>query len=233
MRLSKPLKIIIGVIIFFTLPSLLLFGFAYFKYGEPLPAATQSEAGDAMAKNMLKALNYEAFQNTNIIEWTHKRRRHYKWNKEEHTCTVYWQEYKVDLDLSDYNKSKCYVHNFRVEGDTGDELLNEAISFYENDSFWLVAPYTVFDEGVTRHIATLEDGSKGLLVTYSPEEAYVWKLDANGFPKSLKMWTDQLPFGGIEMSWNDWTTTESGAQLPTFHKFMVFGIQLNDVVGTK
>ncbi|WP_053977161.1 hypothetical protein [Mangrovimonas xylaniphaga] len=233
MRLSKPLKIILGVIIFFTLPSLLLFGFAYFKYGEPLPVASPSEAADIMAKNMLDALNYEAYKQTNFIEWTHKKRRHYKWKKKEGSCTVYWKDYKVDLNLSDYSKSKCYVHNFQVDGDTGDDLLEDAISYFENDSFWLVAPYTIFDEGITRSIVTLEDGSKGLMATYSPKESYVWKLDKNNFPKSLKMWTKKLPFGGIEMSWKDWTTTESGAQLPTFHKFLVFGIQLNHITATK
>jgi len=34
---KKILKIVAGVIIFFTLPSILFFGFLYFKYNEDLP----------------------------------------------------------------------------------------------------------------------------------------------------------------------------------------------------
>ena len=85
---KKKLKIIAGVIIFLTLPSLLFFGFLYFKYNEELPTGAQGEQADALAYKMLDALDYQAYKTTNYIEWTFKRRHHYEWDKANNTCNV-------------------------------------------------------------------------------------------------------------------------------------------------
>jgi len=237
MKIKKTLKIIAGVIAFLTIPSLLFFGVLHLKYNEDLPTGVQGKQADALAYKMLSALDYEAFKETNYLEWTFKRRRHYKWQKNENSCDVYWKEFKVALDLNDYSKSKAYVHSFKVDGDQADKLTNKAVKYFNNDSFWLVAPYKVFDNGVERSLVTLENGEQSLLVTYTsggstPGDSYLWILDKNGKPNSFKMWTSLLPINGLEASWNDWTTTESGAQLPTFHKLLFMGLELNDVKGT-
>lgn len=238
MKLKRTLKIIFGLIIFFTLPSLLFFGFVYFKYNEDLPQGKQSQKADMLAQSMLQALDYEAYKNTNYIEWTFKNRHHYKWQKNEGTCVVYWKEYKVDLDLKNPSKSKAFVHNFEVNGKQADELIEEATDYFNNDSFWLVAPYKVFDKGTKRYLVHTESGDEGLMVTYTsggttPGDSYVWLLDKNNKPTKFKMWVDILPIGGLEASWNDWTTTESGAQLPTFHEMLFLGIKMGEVVGKK
>ena len=130
------------------------------------------------------------------------------------------------------------MHNFKVDGDQADELIEDATSYFNNDSFWLVAPYKVFDSGVERSIVKTENGEDALLVTYTsggttPGDSYLWFLDKNNKPTKFKMWVDILPIGGLEASWNNWTTTESGAQLPTFHKLLFLGITLEDVIGTE
>ena len=238
MKLKKLLKISAGVVIFLTLPSLLFFGFVYFKYNEELPVGKSGPAAEVLAQNMVDALDYEAYKNTNYIEWTFKNRHHYKWSKSEGTCLVYWKEYKVDLNLNEPSSSKAYVHNFKVDGDQANELIDDATTYFNNDSFWLVAPYKVFDSGVERSIVKTENGEDALLVTYTsggttPGDSYLWFLDKNNKPTKFKMWVDILPIGGLEASWNNWTTTESGAQLPTFHKLLFLGITLEDVIGTE
>jgi hypothetical protein len=238
MKLKKPLKIIVGVVIFFTLPSLLFFGFVYFKYNEDLPNGKSGPAAELLAQNMLNALDYEAYKNTNYLEWTFKNRHHFKWQKNEGTCMVYWKEYKVDLDLNNSSESKAYVQNFKVNGEQAEELITEATNYFNNDSFWLVAPYKVFDSGVERRIIKRDDGNDALLVTYTsgdttPGDSYLWFLDKNNKPTKFKMWVDIIPIGGLEASWTDWTTTESGAQLPTFHELLFLGIQMGNVKGTK
>lgn len=238
MKTKKIFKIITGIIIFFTLPSLLLFGFLYFKYNEHLPTGIQGEKADALAYNMLEALNHEAYKNTNIIEWTFKKRRHYKWDKGKNTCEVHWKEYKVHLDLNDYSKSKVYIHGFIIDSKLTDELIEKAINYFNNDSFWLVAPYKVFDNGVERRLVKTDANKDALLVTYTsggstPGDSYLWLLDDNNKPLAFKMWTSILPIDGLEASWSDWTTTESGAQLPTFHKLLVLGLEIEDIEGTK
>ena len=235
---KKVFKIISGVVIFFTLPSLLFFGFLFFKYDEDLPNGVQGEQADALAYNMLEALDYDAFKNTNYLEWTFKKRHHYKWDKGNSTCEVYWKEFKVNLDLNDHTQSKAYVHSFKVESEMAKELITKALDYFNNDSFWLVAPYKIFDNGTERRLVKLENGNEALLVTYTsggstPGDSYLWLLDDSGKPKAFKMWTSILPIDGLEASWSDWTTTESGAQLPTFHKLLVLGLETNDIKGTK
>ncbi len=238
MKINKILKIFFGVVIFFTLPSLLLYGYVYFKYNEELPTGIQGEQADTLAHDMLKALDYDSFKTTNYIEWSFEKRHHYKWKKAENTCEVYWKDYKVNLDLQEYSKSNVYVHGFKMEGEIAQEILDKAIKYFNNDSFWLVAPYKVFDESVERRIVTLSNNNKGLLVTYksggsTPGDSYLWLLDNTGKPKAFKMWVSILPIKGLEASWSDWTTTETGAQLPTFHKFLVLGLELDNIKVTE
>ncbi|HMB99929.1 MAG TPA: hypothetical protein VKN14_02725 [Flavobacteriaceae bacterium] len=238
MKYKKSIKAIAGLVIFLTLPSILFFGYVYFKYNEDIPSGIQGEKADALAYKMLDALDYQAYQNTNYIEWTFKKKRHYKWTKNDSTCLVYWKEYKVDLNFKDSTQNKAYVHNFKVEGDQAKSLINEASTHFKNDSFWLIAPYTIFNKDIERRLVTLKNGDSALLVTYKtqnshPEDSFLWILEDNGKPYKLKMWTAALPIDGLEASWNDWITTESGAQLPTFHSILIMGFDMGIVKGTK
>lgn len=234
MTLKKTLKIITGIVVFLTLPSLLLFGYIYFRYHEDLPVGSNPEQADLLAQNMLEALDYDAYKNTNYIEWMFENRHFYKWRKNNQTCLVYWKDYKVDLNLKDYTLSKAYIHNFSVEGEIGNDLIEKAIKYFNNDSFWLVAPYKVFDEGTIRSIVKLEDGTDGLLVTYrsggsTPGDSYLWHLDPSGKPTHFQIWASILPIDGLEASWTNWVTTETGAQLPTLHRLLFLGIEINDI----
>ncbi|MFC5195918.1 hypothetical protein ACFPH8_11300 [Bizionia hallyeonensis] len=236
MKTKKILKIVVGVIIFFTLPSLLFFGFVYFKYNEDLPNGKQGPQAEALALNMLKALNHEAYLETNYIEWTFKNKHHYKWKKDENTCLVHWKDYKVDLNLDNPSLSTAYVHNFEVKGEQAAEHIETALTYFNNDSFWLVAPYKIFDPGTERRLVKWKNNQDALLVTYTsggttPGDSYLWILDTNNKPVKFRMWVDILPIGGLEASWNDWTTTESGAILPVFHEMLFLGIKLDDIIG--
>ena len=233
---KKIFKIITGAVIFLTLPSLLFFGYVFFKYNEDVPIGEQSKQADALAKNMLKSLNFEAYQNTNYIEWTFKKRHHYEWKKDKGVCNVYWKEYKVNLNLNDPQQSKVYVHNFKIEGENASELIKTAVKYFNNDSFWLVAPYKVFDEGAKRSLVKDKNGNDALLVTYekggvTPGDSYLWQFDSEGKPTSFKMWTSLLPIDGLEASWSHWTATESGAILPTFHSIFFMGLEISNIKG--
>ena len=235
---KKIFKIAAGIIIFLMLPSLLFFGFLYFKYNEDLPVGIQNEKADALAYKMLDALDYEAYKNTKHIEWTFKKRHHYVWNKANNTCDVYWKDYRVTLSLNNTSKSTVYIHSFKNESDIAQELIDKAITYFNNDSFWLVAPYKVFDKGVERRLVKTKNNKDALLVSYTsggstPGDSYLWLFDENGKPNAFKIWASLLPIDGIEASWNNWTTTESGAQLPTFHKLMILGLEIDDIKGTK
>ena len=232
------LKIVAGVIVFVTLPSLLFFGYFYFKYNEELPTGITGEKADALAYKMLDALDYDSYKATDYIEWTFKKRHHYEWDKANNTCVVYWKQNKVVLDFNDQTQSKAYIHSFKNESDLAQEIIQEAIKNFNNDSFWLVAPYKIFDAGVIRQIIKTKNNKEALLVTYTahgttPGDSYLWLLDETGKPTAFKMWTSLLPIDGLEASWNDWTTTKTGAQLPTFHKLLFLGLEIDDIKTTK
>lgn len=234
MKIKRILKIIGGLIIFFTLPTLLLFGFMYFKYNEELPKGTKGETANLLATRMLNALNYEAYQATDYIEFTFKKRHHFKWNKSENTCEVYWKNIKVSLDLNNRNNSKVFINELEYHQDGKQDYILKAETYFNNDTFWLVAPYKIFDKGVERRLVKTEENKEALLVTYTsggstPGDSYLWHFDNNGKPKSFQMWVDILPINGLEASWSDWTTTETEAQLPTFHKFLFLGLEIEDI----
>ncbi|GGZ70855.1 hypothetical protein [Algibacter mikhailovii] len=237
-KYKKILKICAGVIVFFTLPSLLLFGFLYFKYNQELPEGISGKEADALAVQMLDALNYDAYKNTKHISWTFKKRRHYELDKERNICKVFWKGNKVILDLTHTGNSKVYIHGFKNESALADELISKALNYYNNDSFWLLAPYKVFDQGTTRQLVKIAGNKDALLVTYTsggstPGDSYLWILDEKHKPIAFRMWTSILPIDGIEASWSNWTTTDSGAQLPTFHKLFFIGLEITDIKGTE
>ena len=238
MKAKKTLKIVAGIIIFLTLPTLLFIGFIYFKYSDDLPQGKPGIEADALAYKMLDALDFEAYQKTKYIEWTFKNKHHFKWDKANDICTVLWEEYKVDLHLKFTERSKAYVHSFIIKGEKSDALVQTALEYFNNDSFWLVAPYKVFDEGVERSLVKTENNKDALLITYTsggstPGDSYLWLFDDSGKPTSFKMWTELAPIDGLEASWRDWTTTTSGAQLPTLHKILFMGLEIKNIKGTR
>ncbi|WP_317167133.1 hypothetical protein [Winogradskyella wichelsiae] len=237
-NIKKAFKIISGIIVFITLPTLLLYSFVYFKYNEALPSGQQGIKADQLAAQMLTALDEASYTNTDYLEWTFSDRHHYKWYKSDNSCEVSWDQITVILDLKHHDNSKVFVAEQEYNGVEKHDYIHKAEGYFNNDSFWLVAPYKVLDAGVERRIVTTKNNKEALLVTYTsggstPGDSYLWHLDDNHKPKSFQMWVDILPIKGLEATWDNWITTESGAQLPTFHKLLVLGIEITDVTGVK
>src|SRR5690606_137362 len=132
--------------------------------------------------------------------------------------------------------SSVIKDNKAVMGTAREKLIKKARSFFYNDSFWLVAPFKVFDPGTERSIVSLKDGKQGLLVTYTsggdtPGDSYLWTLQPNGFPVSFRMWVSIIPIGGIEVGWDAWQVTESGAFLPGKHRIGPITLDIGNVRG--
>jgi len=219
---------------FLILLALVVFGILYYLYNEPLPKGESGPEADALAYRMLDALNYKKFNDSKIIEWSFRGNHTYKWNKEKATVNVAWGDNKVELDLITPHSSIAYKNGVRVPYDQTQDLIEVAQSYFNNDSFWLVAPYKVFDNGTERFLVDLEDGSEGLLVTYqeggdTPGDSYLWILERSGMPKSFKLWVKIIPIGGLEASWDSWEKTENGALLPTSHSFGPMTISMGEV----
>lgn len=126
----------------------------YVVNNESIPKGTQGKEADELATKMLTALNFEAYENTELIEWSFRNNHFYKWNKAENIVEVSWDNYRVVLNTKQPGKSEVFVSETKVEDAA---LIEKATGFFNNDSFWLVAPFKVFDEGVERRIVKHND----------------------------------------------------------------------------
>ena len=199
----------------------------YVTNNEKLPVGKKGKEADALAIKMFNAMNHEAFEKTEVIEWSFRNEHFYKWYKQRNKVEVSWDNYKVVLNTKDTNKSKVFASNKEVK-DT--EAIKKALGFFNNDSFWLVAPYKIFDKGTERSLVNYE-GKDCLLVTYTsggstPGDSYLWILDDNYYPTSYKMWTSVIPIGGVSATWSDWKKTEAGILLPKKHSLSLLGLEL-------
>ena len=89
-----------------------------------------------------------------------------------------------------------------------EELIEQAIDHFYNDSFWLLAPFKIMDKGVERQLVEDEEGYS-LLLTYTsggntPGDSYLWMLDENYRPKAWRVWTSRVSIKGMEFEWVDW-----------------------------
>ena len=228
----------IGKILLGSLVLLFIFcGILFAIYNEARPKGIKSDKADSLALKMLAALNDKAYRETRFLEWSFSNGKHYYlWDKEANIVKISWSDYQVHLDLNESTKSTVEKDKTSISGPEKQKLLKKAISFFNNDSFWLVAPFKIFDPGTERSIVLLEDGTEGLLVTYTsggstPGDSYLWKLQPNGFPVSFKMWVSIIPIGGIEASWDEWQVTESGAFLPSKHNIGPITLDMGAVRG--
>ena len=208
----------------------------YLIHNKALPEGENRPQADALAEKMLKAVNEEAYRNTRYLEWTFRNGEHvYKWDKALGLVAISWDDFSINLNLNTPHKSEVAKNGIKLKsGAKRDAVISEALSLFNNDSFWLVAPFKVFDKGTERSIVKLEDGTNALLVTYTsggstPGDSYLWKLQPNGFPDSFQMWVKIIPIGGFEASWDDWQLTESGAFLPKSHILGPMKLDMGDV----
>ena len=203
-------------------------------YNEDLPAGGQPQAADELAQKMLKAVNHEAYKNTEVIEWSFVGQHHYQWFKQQKRVDVKWDTYLVHLNLQQLESSVVLNNAIEVTDESRSTLIQNAVDYFNNDSFWLVAPHKVFDPGTSRKIVPLKNGAQGLLVSYTsggstPGDSYLWMLDENGLPTAFKMWVSIIPLGGLEATWDNWTRAETGALFPASHKMLFLTIALDDV----
>lgn len=222
------------ILVFFSIgfiSILLITGVAlYISLNKKKPIGDNTVEADVVASKMLQNLDFGSYQDTKFISWKFSNHS-YLWHKQRRRVKVSWDDHEVILDFDDPSKNK-------VKDDVNDEekksLIAKAERYFNNDSFWLIAPYKILDEGTKRSLVTLENNQIGLMVEYTsggttPGDTYLWKLDSAYRPVSFQMWVSILPIGGLEASWNNWKTTQSGAILAQEHSLLGFGIPISEI----
>lgn len=214
------MKKVIKIILASVLAVLTLLLIAGLIIHQPRPEGTAGLQAEALADSMLSALNYNAYQKLEVIRWSYPRGHHYVWNKQENQVNVRWDSYDVNFDTQTL-EGTAKKHGQLLNGKEAKEAVDQAWSYFANDSFWLVAPYKVRDPGTQRYLVETEAGP-ALLVTYTsggvtPGDSYLWHLDEDYMPVAWQMWVKILPIGGLRFSWERWETIK-GARFSTFHK---------------
>ncbi len=207
----------------------------YVKYNESEPEGSNGMEADIMARQMLREINIDAWNELRYVQWTFADRHDFLWDKHQNTVLVKWDDIEVDLDIATKN-GKVKKNGESVSGSVAKELVDDAWSYFCNDSFWLNAPAKIMDKGTTRSLVKLEDGKFGLKVTYgqggvTPGDTYVWLIDEEGMPYAYKMWVKIIPVGGMQFSWEGWETLPGGAKVSTLHKSSIPDLVISNLKG--
>ena len=201
--------------------TLIVIGFlTYLFLNEPVPNGSQGNDAEKLADEMLRTLNKPAFDSLKYISFNYADRHTYEWDLIDNSVVVYWETNEVFVNLNEDPGSYTILEY-------------EAYEFFINDSFWLIAPFKVRDKGVIRSTVEVE-GGRGLLVTYTsggvtPGDSYLWIIDDKGFPVAWKLWTSNVPLGGLKMTWGGWRELEN-VWFSTFHTSKVLDFEIKDLV---
>ena len=222
--LKLALKGLVGII------AILIIAFValLFIYNEDVPEGRTDADADVLAYKMLDALHFERYLSVKQLHWTFRGKNTYKWSLKNNVVDVYWDNYHVIYHTKKRQNSIAYKDGAVIDGQEKEEAITYAINNFNNDSFWLIAPYKVFDKGTTRSIVK-EGGKEKLLVQYSsggstPGDAYLWELGEDFKPVAFKMWVSILPFDGIEAKWSDWQMADGGFMLA--NEKTLFGLEI-------
>lgn len=202
--------LLIGVVIGFI---------AFYIADKPLPEGEKGAKAEQLADEMLNALNKAAFDTLEYIEFTFKGVHRHKWDRLNNSVTVEWDDQSVYVDL---NKGQ----------DSYSLLEYKAYEYFINDSFWLVAPFKIKDEGTVRLFVD-QFNNRGLLVTYTsggvtPGDSYLWIIDSKGYPIAWKLWTSNVPIGGLKFTWDGWVTMDE-VWFSTLHESAILDLSIGDL----
>tara|TARA_X000001036_G_C20682326_1_gene806354 strand:+ start:1568 stop:2221 length:654 start_codon:yes stop_codon:yes gene_type:complete len=194
-----------------------------FVFDEKLPDPEGTQKGLWLAEKMSKAMNKSAYDSLSFISWQYGS-HHYDWNKKEDSVKVIWANFEVNVSTRTL-EGIAYRGGVILSDDQNKKSVEKAIRYFNNDSFWLVAPYKIYDPGVILYSVSLSLGH-GLMVTHTqggstPGDSYLWLLDDNYFPRAWKMWVNILPVGGVKSEWMGWQK-KKGAWFPGSFETLFF-----------
>ena len=225
--MKKFLKIIGAIVLVLILS---VAAFLYFS-SKPLPQGEAGIKAEALTDKIQTAINQKAWDSTAAIAFTFRGNHHYVWNKKQNLVQVKWNDTKVIYNNKTL-EGVAYKNDKPLTETDKTAAIKKANDYFNNDSFWLIAPFKLRDAGTTRSIV-MQNNQEALLVTYAsggstPGDSYLWFVDQNYTPKAWQMWVSIIPVGGIETSWDDWQNFANGLKIATNHKGL-FDLKLENV----
>lgn len=213
-RLLRILGWLVGVIV------VVLICLFFFLRHAKTPTTPGPEA-EALAKEMWRAVDGDAWNRTGALSWKVQWRKHL-WDRGRSLARVEWYGNTVLFDVNS-KKGRAWKKDFEVTDESGKSaLIEQAWKLWINDSFWLNPMVKAFDDGTSRARGTV-DGKRALEVSYAsggvtPGDTYLWILDDSGRPVAWRVWVKILRVPGLQFSWEGWTKLPTGAWVATSHK---------------
>ncbi len=203
-----------------------------------LPPGRPGPEADALARRMETAVRAEAWALTGAVRWTFAGKRQHLWDRRRGLAEVRWGDKRALVDLVARRGLAWTVADGLerpLSGDDAHAAVDEAWAAWVNDSFWLNPVTKAFDPGVQRDAVQGADGPE-LMVRYgaggrTPGDVYVWRFGADGTPSAWRMWTSNIPIGGLEASWEGWIELSTGARVSTRHALPGRTLELTGIAG--
>lgn len=218
--MKKTFKII-GAFILILIIALIVF--LYFT-STPLPEGQQGIKAEALTDKIQASINQKAWDTTAAISFTFRGNHHYLWDKKHNLVQVKWDDKKV-LYHTQTLEGVAYQNSKKLNDSQKKAVIKKGNDYFNNDSFWLIAPFKLRDAGTTRSIV-MQDNQELLMINYAsggstPGDSYVWFVDKNYMPTAWRMWVSIIPVGGLETSWEDWKTFENNLKIATSRKGLI------------
>lgn len=194
-----------------------------------LSAQNTDKAPQNIAKNVMKAMGgIDNYNNTHFIQWNFAKRTLY-WNKWTGDVRVESPEKNLTILLNiNTNKGKVYENGTLLKNkEEINKFLKQGKEWWINDSYWLVMPWKLLDNGVTlsnQGTSTLPNGNTAdvLQMTFesvgvTPENKYLIYVDQqehlvkqwayfknfkDAQPKFTLAWNNYQQAGDILLSFN-------------------------------
>lgn len=184
-----------------------------------LPKGQPGEAAEALAQKMLKAADYDAWQQIAAVTFIFRGDDRVFWDKKRKLVEVTFGKNLVQFSEVT-GKSVCFEKERRVMDDC-ESLTQKAVKRFYNHTFWINPAFHVMAPGTTRAIVT-DEGEK-LLVSYAsggatPGDSYLFTLDDEGKIANMRMWVSILPVKGITAKFDDYRAVEKGIRIAHHHK---------------
>ncbi|MCB9744925.1 MAG: hypothetical protein H6741_29085 [Alphaproteobacteria bacterium] len=220
--MKTVLKVLLGLVVLLVLGA----GVAVAGLSEPRPEGQSGPEADALAQEMLEAVNAEAWAALPAVRWTFAGRNEHLWDKQRQLARVRQGDTETLLSLGDV-QGRAWRKGEELHGRRAEKAVQSAYAAWVNDSFWLNPVVKAFDEGTERLLVDADS----VLVQYSsggltPGDAYLWHLGPDRLPSSWQLWVSVIPIGGASVTWEGWQALPGGAQVSTRHDFELLGMEL-------
>lgn len=194
-----------------------------------LPVGQPGEAAEKLAQKMIKAADYDKWQNTAAVTFVFRGDDRVFWDKKRKLVEVQFKKNTVQFSEVS-GKSLCFEGERRLLDECG-ELTQAAVKRFYNHTFWLNPVFHIQSPGAER---ALVENDK-LLVSFksggsTPGDSYLFTADEEGKVADMRMWVSILTIKGMRAVFSDYRTTETGVRIAYHHKLSgIVSVDLSDI----